>query len=161
MGIRLLGRFRHHVCHATHVWAAFFAAYGLPAFAGSRAARSLGRGEGGIHSGSKAVGFRSRRTAQRQAGLALSAALIESETRWRAISATLGRQAPSAVPKPDSPESQFGTYDYTQRSTTTIDGPKMDAGCPSYRSEPTEPTFDSIDSSIRSLSWLKRRSDGR
>ena len=98
--------------YATHAWAASSAAYGFPAFAGSRAARSLGGGEGSINSGSKAVGFGSRRTPQRQAGPAMAAALIESETKWYAISVTLGRQAPSAAPKLDLLKSVSSAYNY-------------------------------------------------
>ena len=52
-------------------------------------------------------------------------------------------------------KSLSGAYDNAQRSTTTIDGPKVNAGCTSCRSEPTEPTFDFIDESTHSLSWLK------
>jgi hypothetical protein len=59
--------------------------------------------------------------AQRQAGLAARTVLNESETRGRAISVTLGRQAPSAALKPDPLEACLAltiTHSDQQRRST-------------------------------------------
>jgi hypothetical protein len=60
----------------------------------------------------KSSGISARHTAQRQAGLAVLIIMVESGTRGRAISATLGSQFSSAVLKLGLPESPSGAYNH-------------------------------------------------
>jgi hypothetical protein len=144
---------------AAHVTRFLFRRESFPAPKGSRAS-SLQLGARHKASclclGPKVVGFEWRYTAQRQAGPAALVVLIQSKTMERAISGTLGGQAPSAAPKPDLLESLSGTHDYAKAINHNDRRPNIDVGCSSCRSKSTETTSDFIDESTHSLSWLKR-----